>query len=420
LTIDPRDLRPPRRSRPPEPARRSLWARVPYTIRFGLPIAVLALIGRESWLAWSATRARIQLVDASGQRIEGPAVAEFFVYDEDPAGPSPTALLARRHLEPDGTLAVGRDLIGAAALVRLEVQGHGIAYGLVEPGPEVRQFELGEPSTVRGRVVDAAGAAVAGARVQALGGGQRGVLLGETLSDAEGGFVIEGVSDSVRSWSFRVFAPGFGLGQLDWLSQPDEAVRIELEASAPARGRLLVDPTAADREPPALGDVALRIFHLPGVVARTEPDGSFAIPHLPAPPRFAYLLIPDLPPAWTYRRTALQAGTEREVVLMPARTLRGRVVNGHDGRGVAAAIVHHDHGPHGVESAVCDAGGGFELGRVPNGSVVVHAHVTVQRRSLPAEVREEKGRHESVMIQGSETLLIRPDAEPGELLIRLW
>ena len=418
MPTDPETVRAPRARRPQQ---NTGWIRrLPWTIRFVIPAMLLFFLGREGWRAFESSRGHIQVVDADGVPLAIAGRVEVFVADESPSAASPTPQIGVYDLEPDGSLTLPADEIGDRALVRMAVSGHGIAYGVIEPGAEVLPLRLGQPMQVEGRVIDTAGVPVAGALIQVLGGGARGVLLTEVETDAEGKFAVGGVSDTVRSWSFRVLARDYELGQIDWLSRDGERIEFTLNPSPPAQGRLVLDGTAAGSEAPPLGDLELRIHHLPSVTARTRDDGRFSVHHLPTAPRFAHVLVPDLPRGWTYRRTALRSGDTRDVLLQPAQQLRGRVVNGHTNGGVAGAVVYHEHGPNGIESAVCDGDGRFVLDRVPFGPVEVFADVMVSRASVPSDKLEGKGRGRKVLIQGSESVFVQPGKEPEPLQITMW
>jgi hypothetical protein len=418
LPTDPETVRAPRARRPQQPTSR--FRRLPWTIRFVIPVMLLLFLGREGWRELQTWRGHIQVVDAEGMPLALVGRVEVFAADESPSAPSPTPQLGVYETEADGSLTLAADEIGERALVRMAVSGHGIGYGIIEPGAEVLPLRLGQPMSVAGRVIDTAGVPVPGAQIQVLGGGARGVLLTEVETDPNGEFTVGGVSDTVRSWSFRVFARGYELGQVDWLSRDGERIEFTLNPAPPAGGRLVLDGTAADRAAPALGDLELRIHHLPGVTARTQEDGTFSVHHLPPAPRFAHVLVPGLPSGWTYRRTALRSGDTRDVLLQPAQQLRGRVVNGHTNGGVAGAVVYHEHGPNGIESAVCDGDGRFVLDRVPFGPVEVFADVMVPRRSVPADKLEGKGRGRKVLIQGTESVFVQPGQTPEPLKITMW
>lgn len=390
---------------------------MPLTIRYGLPLLAVVLIGFWAWDELVPPSAHLRVIDGAGEPAAVSVPVELFAYDSSPSAPSPMPSLGTFELDDSGVLSVSRDVIGDAALARLDVPDHGIAYGYLEPGQRT-ELRLGALLAVEGVVKNHEDAPLAGARVQAFGGGSRGVLLAETETGADGKFRFDRLSDSLPGATFRVRADGYGITDTIW-TVGDPPVTVALEPTEPARGRLVAPPDAGGDEPD-LGGLEVRLHHVPGLTSCTGPDGTFTIPHAPPPPARVSVLVPDLPAGWTYRRTAVQAGQSTDVEIMRSRKIRGRVVNGHDGSGIAGATVQHDHGPLAVEATRTDGEGRFELDRVPLGTVDVFAFLIVDRSALPADARQGRGRGRKVMIDGFDTVVVRSDVAPDELVITLW
>lgn len=417
LPRDPSTRRTPVPSRPRPPKRRG-WRRLPVSIRVMLPLGLIAAIGYGSFDAWRATRAHLQLVDASGAPLELVAEVAGFVYESEPWGASPPRALGRWSSEADGSLTLGSRQIGVEALVRASAPGHGTGFALLRPGEGVAELRLGAPLVVSGKVATEDGRGVPGARVIVLGGGQRGVVLSETTTDADGGFTVDDVSDSVQGWTFRVLAERHAIEHFDWMAGPRAPeIDIRLRATLPARGRLVV--TADGDDLPELGGLELRILRLPGLVTTTAADGSFEFLHLPPSPMRGPVVIPELPAGWTFRRTTVAAGETIELRIERATTLRGEVFSRTRGVRIGGAAVYHDHGPLGMETTRADDDGAFELTRLPHGIVDVFADCMVERRSLSAEALESKTRTKRVLLQGSTPVAVAPGVplEPIEVKI---
>ncbi|MBK8980637.1 MAG: carboxypeptidase regulatory-like domain-containing protein [Planctomycetes bacterium] len=385
LTAEPSSTEPAAATTKPARSRRHRrdTSRVPVTIRFGLPLLAVVLLGLWlSGLLGPASDVRLQLVgldrrplDIAGGRYQ------VFPFDDDPAAPSPLPPLGEPVAFEGAELDLDADELPPAAMLRIEAEGQGIGYADVEHGQ--RSFVvLGPPVTVGGRVVDEEQRAVPGARVMVLAVSARGVPLAETRTGPQGEFAISSIAAGVTSWCFRVLAPRFEVKNQDWIYAPGEPVQITVRATQPVRGRVFVHGDAFD---PA--DRELRVFRLPGVSAIVQPDGSFEIDHLPPPSQRAHLLL-DVPPGFTFRRTTVAAGdTDARIDVQRAVPVHGRVVNGHTREGVVGAQVFHDHGPRGMEGARTGADGSFDLVEVPPGPVTVQAIVRVPVTSLPPERR---------------------------------
>ncbi len=255
----------------------------------------------------------------------------------------------------------------------------------LRPG-EVRDLgdlRLARGRELRGRVLDEAGAPVAGARVEY---GPAGGALGDhVLSDERGTFVIEGLAgepldvraraEGYRPATLRV-APGSADVALV-LARPSLLTGVVLdEAGAPIAGAWLAVLGAAQR------------------TGRTAEDGSFALPSDDEQPRTVLVHAPRHAPL----RAHLTPGRPERLVLGPLRprstagaaTLRGRLRRA--AAPVAGALVlavpRGAASPEAVLEAVSDAEGRFTLALTPGAWELAAIELAGPREELTARAIE--------------------------------
>jgi len=342
--------------------------------RLSLPLLAVigcgaAALGWFLWQAWSARHAELRFSCAFGPVPE--LELTFFPDQFAFAAPSPSPPLGRLGVA-GGSVCVGSDLVPERAFVRYEGRGIGTGFAYVQLGQPVAPIELRAQVSVRGRVGEPIGfwcygwrcagfVPVVGAEVVAMGGGEHGVPLGSARTDAEGRFEIAAIDGGLRSVGVRVRAPGFALAQID-VAPGDEGPPpvVEMVRTAVLRGSVVA--------PPGIDPTGLLVLArgLPGVQATPAPDGSFELDHLP-PDATARLLVHGLDPGWTHSPARAQGAPRIEIV--PAATVRGRVVARETGEGLGGVLVFC-----GDDVAVrADAGGRYELLRVLPGEVEIVA-----------------------------------------------
>ena len=364
----------PRPRRPRPAPSRSRWANAPVTIRYGLPL--VAVVFAVVWsLSLVETRSiRLSLADAADQPITR-AKLEFFAFDDSSVAASPSAKLGELEVEGPGPWEVDSDLVPEVALVRVTADGYGRGFSHVEFGNRVNQMRLGAPVAVQGKIFEPDKRAAEGATVQAFGGGPHGVLVGEAVTTADGGFRIDGLSSSLAYVHLRVFREGCAVASDDAWFETDHEFELRLRFTSPVTG--VIHP------PPGLSVSGMRLLvdKVPGVTAEVALDGTFELDHLPPAPLHTRLVIPELPEHLTHRLTRVSAGDRGvELVIHRAAAIEGRVVDGESGDGVADVVVSHDHGPAGRQAVRTDQSGYFRIERVPPGEVVLHA--VAESRSL--------------------------------------
>ena len=75
----------------------------------------------------------------------------------------------------------------------------------------------------------------------------------------------------------------------------------------------------------------LRVHSVPGLATRTDENGGFVVDNLPSDSQRFRLLVPTVPAGFTHRKTIIAPGAEQVIVeVVPAATIRGRVVNGNN------------------------------------------------------------------------------------------
>ncbi|MGA0869955.1 MAG: hypothetical protein ACO3UM_13590, partial [Planctomycetota bacterium] len=114
MPTDPETVRAPRARRPQQPTSR--FRRLPWTIRFVIPVMLLLFLGREGWRELQTWRGHIQVVDAEGMPLALVGRVEVFAADESPSAPSPTPQIGVYETEAAGSLTLDADEIGERAL----------------------------------------------------------------------------------------------------------------------------------------------------------------------------------------------------------------------------------------------------------------------------------------------------------------
>jgi hypothetical protein len=324
---------------------------------------------------WVGAAASLRVIDGQGA-VPASVQVELFAYRPERSSASPTEKLGEFDCT-EGVLSLGEDeLGGASALARISTPGFGLSWALLEIGRE-EKIELAEARSAEGKII-APPALLAGARVQAFGGGTRGVLLMETETRGDGGFTLSGFSSNLKYLLVRVFQEGFAVQELDWEIDGRGPLELTLEPTKLLKGEVEFCPGLVARP------MELRAYQVPGVSTMSDAEGKFTMKHLPAAPLKTAILLSSLPPEFTHRRLQVEA-SDQPVKLQVIRSalVRGQVVNGNNGQGVAGAKVLHEHGPNGYEIVVCDSNGYFEIGRVPPGEVRLDADIMIQTRAIP-------------------------------------
>jgi hypothetical protein len=373
-----------------------LLSGIPWSVRIGAIALPIILFAGPLYDAWSARQLSFRVSAVAGPAPERLDVVVFENGDRQ-WSLSPPPVLGTLQLAGAGPHELPHALVPDEAVLRVSAPGLGASFVAVERGESTWPVRLGPPIAFSRRVVDEDGVPVAGARVIALGGGERGVPLGEAVTDENGRFTIDTVSAGEPYVLVRVLAAGYRRtesevrfeeleGRADQDPWPADRAMILLP-STPVRGRLVVR-AGPDTEVPGdlLAGRHLAVRALPGVDTVTAEDGSFVLDHLS--PRYrATLLVADLPEGFTHRRTTVGAGDEGvELLIEPEHTIRGIVINGNNGRGLPGVSVWHPHGPHGdeavrtSESGLLTRAGAFELRDVPSGTIEITALVRIPKR----------------------------------------
>ncbi|MEO0478096.1 MAG: carboxypeptidase-like regulatory domain-containing protein [Planctomycetota bacterium] len=376
-------------------------AKLPVTIRVILPLILLGVLGQKVYEWWRSNRVVVTFVDASGNPVTVEGEIELFSDSTHPADPAPQRLL-RGPLPVSGdSFVFSADEVGDGANVRVRSEQFGTAFVTVEADGEATLLHLAPPVALSGVVQDRSGRPIADAQVTAIGWSVRGVALCETLTGADGDFLLSGISGTQLVWSLQLLADGYVVKNVDWSinegSDPGEAP-IVLTESRPIPGRLdLPDGLSAK-------GLSVGVLRLPSVDAEVAADGSFVLDHVPTRYSRVRLVVRGLPEGYTHLETVLPLpAAEIELEILAARRVRGQVISGHNDKGLANARVFHSHGPRGEELVTCDEQGRFELDFVPPTALEIGAAYT----------RAEAG------TKTTSSGLVDVEAGSGELVLRI-
>ncbi len=235
-----------------------------------------------------------------------------------------------------------------------------------KPGePTIPLNEVGE---VRGRVVDGAGAPIAGARLATEFAYASSPRQGRSPSlefpaewdkeyaartAADGSFVLRGLP-SAGALIAIVSAPGFGGPRVTWECAKPVTIRLSRAATVRGSVRCAADPKRAagvplrlfrEADPDTGADSRLAYLRIKAV---TGPDGAFRVADVPPG---KYTVTPDLAPGMPFRAAPvapleIKPGatvTVPAIALEPALVVRGRVVDRASGAGIAGVEVWVGH-----------------------------------------------------------------------------
>ncbi|MDH5490933.1 MAG: carboxypeptidase regulatory-like domain-containing protein, partial [Myxococcales bacterium] len=229
------------------------------------------------------------------------------------------------------------------------------------------RLQLPEGATIEGRVVDARGFPVGSVQVELHA--EREPMPRSVLAAEDGAFRFTGALGAVTLTALPPDLPAARL-RLQLASGEDREVRLELESEiVTLTGRVLDPhgfPIAEARVHLSAGRAAAPIERL----AITDPDGSFSLPGLPAPP---YRLEADHPTYALLRMPSVTQIEGLELRLEPGGTVRGELLADWDGTPVADAQIQLLEGPELRLSVTSDVEGRFEIRRVPYGDYTLLA-----------------------------------------------
>jgi hypothetical protein len=401
----------PRRRPSPAKVRGGLLRNMPASIRYGVPLVLLVLLGRWLLGALAPDAVRVAAVGFQGAVVAAAGLpAELYPYDDTGAGDYPPQRLRAVQFDAEGRLSLPTDELGSsgAALLVARTPDNGIAWAHIDPARRNEPLEFGVPQSLVGRIVNEDDEGIAGAVVQVLTD-RYGVILGETSSDGDGGFAVGGLSSSNTFFTLRARAAGHAVATEDVQLVRGAPVKVQLERTLPLRGTLALPAGVA----PA--GLVVRAFRVPGVAAPVAADGAFALDHLPAAPTRVRLLVAGLPSGFTHPAVTAVAGDQSvSIRVTRAATISGLVVLAQNDAPVAGAYVEHPHGPRGKAAAYSDSRGRFELDLAPPGTVRIEAF-----RNRPAAGRSPAA-EASTQLAGFAEVEVEAGADVEGVVIRVF
>lgn len=361
--------------------KKSYWQRVPISV-YVLLLAVLGYAGYLAFTGYVAGRCTIIFLPAPGGVVP-PLQLTFYPLSDLLVAPSPMQPLGQRELTDTAALTVDGELVPGTAVLRYAGEGVGTGNIVVQLGKPAT-VQLAPPRSLRGRAVcwrpslcltSLPFQALAGARVLAMGGGARGVPIGEAVTDADGWFELAGLDSDMASVGLRVADDGYAIDNFDVPVHVTEVESPELlrqnllitVPTRPVRGRVILPP---DLQPK---DLRLVARALPGVDAPIGADGSFSLDMMPPGVR-PKLLVYGLPAHYTHREVRGAAGEEHlRIEILPATTISGWVLDRNTRQPIGGADVWHGSGPMGMVGTTTAPDGTFTIGEVAPGEVRLSA-----------------------------------------------
>ena len=384
--------------------------RVPISVWILAPLAVVTA-GWMSFRAWKGSRTVVTFVGAGGAPVP-PLELQLFHEQLSFAAPSPPAPYFTQSLADGNEVVFGADEVPQSALLRYSGKGIGVGFASITRGRPA-QIQLAAQGALEGRVGTAAGLfamglrtlgmePVAGARVLAMGGGEHGIALCETTTDADGRFRLEGFSSDLPALGVRVLAKGYALAFSSQFLEPDLSVVVPMLQTQAIRGRVSL--------PDGVSHERLRVLAkgLPGVESAIAADGTFELDHV-GPTLEPRLLVHGLPTGLTHAQVNAHAGQDEVAITVVADVvIRGRVVERMRQSPMAGALVWHDSGPNGGVNVQADDDGRFEIRGAPPGQLVLRAQCTI---------RTEDGEKET--LAGERSIAIEAGKDLGEVVVRV-
>lgn len=259
----------------------------------------------------------------------------------------PQKALATATSKPDGTFVLAVAAPGNASAFQLKISGSGAAPQILErlfepsESDDLGDLTVGRGEVLAGRVVDSSKGPVVGASVTLWVGAGRGpgpagdassTVRATTTTGSDGSFRFTAATE--RGNRLVVEAPGFATAELSGLRSG--ALRpVGLALGRAVTGTVVL----ADKKTPAPGALVRFEGTASGRWAEGRADGTFVLEGLP---REGGRIVAD---AGERGRGSVPApsGESRSspsvVVLAPTGTLRGRVVDGDSGAGIAGIRV---------------------------------------------------------------------------------
>lgn len=343
---------------------------------------LFAAAAAGAWLAYDHyCDTHVTLMFANGEQPVPPLDLTFYPEQMAFTAPSPPPALGEQSIA-DPSVVVGDDLVPGHGVVRYSGEGIGTGFAHVKLGQQPK-IQLRAPQSLRGRVGEPIGfwfmgwrcagvRPVADAEVVIMGGGEHGVDLATTRTDAEGRFTLTGFDGELDALGLRVRAPGYVIvhEHVDNLEQHvGERAIIALTRAEPRQGKLVVEA--------GIDASSLRLLArgLPGADTVAAEDGTFTLEHIPNELE-ARIVVHGMKDTWAQTSARTRRGGVAEVSVVAGATLEGQVLD-HQLQPVPGALVWAGEGT----AVRADADGRYRLVQVLSGDTVVTAQKQYGRGS---------------------------------------
>lgn len=353
----------------------------------GRPFLITMLVaaaGASSWLAYDYyCDSHVTLMFANGEQPVPPLELTFYPEQLAFTSPSPPPALGEQRIKDQASIVVGGDLVPGHGVVRYRGEGIGAGFAYVKLGQEPPTIQLRAPQSLSGRIGEPIGywfmgwrcagvRPVANAEVVIMGGGEHGVDLATTRTDADGRFTLTGFDGELDALGLRVRAPGFVIvhEHVDSLEQrAGERAVIALTPAESRRGKLEISDGIDASE------LRLLARGLPGADAVAAADGTFTLDHIPNDLE-ARIVVHGMRDNWAQTPARTKRGKVVTVSIVAGATLEGQVLD-RQLEPVPGALVWV-----GDEAAVrADSHGKYRLVQVLPGEVTVTAQIQSGRGS---------------------------------------
>jgi protocatechuate 3,4-dioxygenase beta subunit len=365
--------------------------------------APAAIVGRLVGAADRPTAGRVLIAEADGS-----------------APPVSIASTLAAEAGADGRFRIEKVPPGSYVL-SATAPGYGAKRAEIVVGGRQRTADVGDVAlqtglVIRGQVREAAGTAVAEARINAFRDRSMGEDRGEGRTTADGSFAIGGLREG--TYRLSVFAPGHAMVDREVEAGAD-GVDIVLETAGSLTGTVVDDRgqpvenfRVLARMPPPTPAAGSRVMMgPPRQESISSPDGRFVLDEV-APGTYAVEVSAPERATSTVTNIKVSAGAATDlgrVALGAGGIVRGSVVDT-AGAPVPAAVVTAQgtgrtfgFGPAGSPEAVTDARGLFEMRGVPTGALQLiarHPSFAEGRASVDVDPAKDPPEVRIAMLQG--------------------
>ncbi|PIE23943.1 MAG: hypothetical protein CSA62_06005 [Planctomycetota bacterium] len=245
---------------------------------------------------------------------------------------------------------------------------------------ELTIIELLPPKPVIGKVVDAEGKAIEGAKVTARFLGPGSPKLVEATSKADGEFQLYRLSTSLQTLLLQAEAKGFARQDYEYKREASAPLIITLARTMELQVRIL------DSNGKPIEDIRATVQDQPKLRSVSDMFGLMFFPNL-VEKKAVTLQIEDPKRTYRFRDDLIPRPEPYDLVLEEPATLEGIVVDAKQ-QPLSGITIKHRHGPRAWVRTSSGPDGSFRIGDLPSGEVWLEYELgdgTTKRFTVPMQ-----------------------------------